>query len=151
MGGEKFQKLQSDPPLQVSTKEYADDTHTTIASDDINELAQMMQEELQNISEWMRVNKLTVNPNKTEFMFIGHPCRINKIETLAPLKINDTEIKRVRKTKSLGVIVDENLSWKEQFKSLKGKVTSGLSALKKLKNILPQSKLCEVYHVWRNF
>ena len=130
---------------------YADDTHTTIASDDINELAQMMQEELQNISEWMRVNKITVNPNKTEFMFIGHLCRINKIETLAPLKLNDTEIKRVGKTKSLGVVVDENLSWKEQFKSLKGKVTSGLSALKKLKNILPQSKLCEVYHVWRNF
>ena len=72
-------------------------------------------------------------------MFIGHPRRINKIETLAPLKLNGTEIKRVRKTKSLGVIVDENLSWKEHFRSLKGKVTSGLSALKKLKNILPQS------------
>ena len=129
-----------------SASMYADDTHTTIASDDINELAQMMQEELQNISEWMRVNKLTVNPNKTEFIFIGHPCRINKIETLAPLKLNNTEIKRVRKTKSLGVIVDENLSWKEHFKSLKGKVTRGLSALKKLKSILPQSKLCEVYH-----
>ena len=136
--------------LQFSSASmYADDTHTTIASDDINELAQMMQEELQNIAEWMRVNKLTVNPNKTEFMFIGHPCRINKIETLAPLKLDDTEIKGVRKTKSLGVIVDKNLSWKEHFKSLKDKVTSGLSALKKLKklkNILPQSKLCEIYH-----
>ena len=77
---------------------------------------------------------------------LGHPRRINEIETLAPLKLNGTEIKRVRKTKSLGVIVDENLSWKEHFRFLKGKVTSGLSALKKLKNILPQSKLCEVYH-----
>ena len=62
----------------------------------------MMKEELQNITEWMRFNKSTVNPKKTEFMFIGHPCRINKIETLAPLKLNDTEIKKVRKTKSLG-------------------------------------------------
>ena len=77
----------------------------------------------------MRVNELTVNPKKTEYMFIGYPCRINKIETLAPLKLNGTEIKRVRKTKSLVVILDENLSWKDHFKPLKGKVTSGLSAL----------------------
>ena len=40
-------------------------------------------------------------------MFIGHPRRINKIETLAPLKFNGTEIKRVGKTKLLRVIVDE--------------------------------------------
>ena len=80
---------------------YADDTHTTIASDDINEIAQMMKEELQNISEWMRINKLSASPKKTEFMFIDHPRRINKIETLAPLKLNGTETKRVRKSKSL--------------------------------------------------
>ena len=34
-----------------SVSMYADDTHTTIASDDIKELAHMMREELQNISE----------------------------------------------------------------------------------------------------
>ena len=41
----------------------------------------------------------------------GRPRRINKMETLAPLKLNGTEIKRVKKTKSLGIIVDENLNW----------------------------------------
>ena len=63
-------------------------------------------------------------------MLIGHPRRINQFETLAPLKLNGTEIKQVEKPKSLGIIVDENLNWKENFKSLKGKVASGLSALK---------------------
>ena len=65
---------------------YADDTHTTIASKDITELSQMIKEELENISEWMRVNKLSANPKKTEFMLIGHPRRINEIQTLAPFK-----------------------------------------------------------------
>ena len=51
----------------------------------------MMKEELQNISEWIRVNKLSANPEKTEFTLIGHQRRINKIETLAPLKLNGTE------------------------------------------------------------
>ena len=42
--------------------------------------------------------------------------------------------------------MDENLNWKEHFKSLKVKVAIGLSALKQLKHILTQSKLCDVYH-----
>ena len=97
------------------------------------------------VTEWMRVNKVN-SPKKTEYIFIGNPCRITKIEILAAMTLNGTEIKRVRKTKSLGIIVDENLSWKKHFKSLKGQVTSGLSSLKKLKNIFPRSKLYEVYH-----
>ena len=42
-------------------------------------------------------------------------------------------------------MVDENLIWKEQYKSLKGKIKNALSSLRRLKNILPQSKLDQVY------
>ena len=43
---------------------YADDTHVTSASSDIEELIQMTREELENIADWMRVNKLSANPKK---------------------------------------------------------------------------------------
>ena len=43
---------------------YADDTHVTSASSDIEELIQMTREELENIADWMRVNKLSANPQK---------------------------------------------------------------------------------------
>ena len=52
---------------------YADNTNVTIASNDINTLINDAQQELRNISEWMRINKLSPNPQKTEFMVIGHP------------------------------------------------------------------------------
>ena len=52
----------------------------------------------------------------------------------------------MEKTKSLGVIIDEGLKWKDQYKSLIGKLAGGLSSLKMLKGVLPQSKLCDVYH-----
>ena len=125
---------------------YADDTHTTIASNDIRELVRMTKKELLNISDWVRVNKLSANPKKTEFMVIGHQRRISEIDDLPQLKLNDSEIKRVEKAKSLGVIIDEGLKWKDQYKSLAGKLAGGLSSLKKLKDVLPQSKLCDVYH-----
>ena len=42
-------------------------------------------------------------------------------------------------------MVDERLNWEEQFKTVKGKVHGYLTTLKKLKNILPQSQLSNVY------
>ena len=41
---------------------YADDTHITVKSTNVEDLIQNAQMELSNISEWMRMNKLSVNP-----------------------------------------------------------------------------------------
>ena len=124
---------------------YADDTHVTLTANNIDDLITNAHKELRNISEWMRINKLSANPEKTEYMVIGHPRRINKVEISEPLNLNDSEIKRVAKTRSLGVIVDEGLNWDDQFNKVKGKVSGGLKALKKLQNLLSQSELDQVY------
>ncbi len=47
---------------------YADDTSATIASNDIEKLVADAQEELLNISEWLRVIKLSPNLSKTEYL-----------------------------------------------------------------------------------
>ena len=75
----------------------ADDTHTKIVSNDIAQLMRTTKE-LLNISDWLRVNKLSASPQKTEFMVIGHQRRIKKINDLPPLELNDSEIKHVRKS-----------------------------------------------------
>ena len=58
----------------------------------------------------MIINKLSINPQKTEYMIIGHPRRINNILSHRPLTLNGSEIKQVGETKSLDVIVDEGLN-----------------------------------------
>ena len=60
--------------------------------------------------------------------------------------LGKNEINRVNKTKYLGVTVDDKLNWGDQFRSVKGKIASGLASLKKLKNIISQSQLMEVYY-----
>ena len=85
------------------------------------------------MSEWMRLNKLSANPQKTEHMFVGYPYRTNKITDQGRLKLNGSGIKRVKKTKSLGVIIDQGLNCEDQFKAIKGKVRGGLAPLKHLK------------------
>ena len=114
-----------------STSMHADDTHTTISARYIEELIRRTQVELGNISKSMRINKMSANPMKTEYMIIGHPSRINEIIEIAKFKMNGTEIKRTQNVKSLGIIIDEKLNWNDHFKLLKGKVAAGLSSLEK--------------------
>ena len=71
----------------------------------------------------MRLNKLSANPQNTEYMFIGHQNRANKITEQEKLKLNGSEIKRVKKTKSLGVVIDQGLDWEDQVKAIKAKVS----------------------------
>ena len=66
---------------------YADYTQVSLASSSVDELVRKAQDELSNIFEWMRLNKLSANPHKTEYMFIGHPNRANKITEQEKLKI----------------------------------------------------------------
>ena len=124
---------------------YADDTHITVASTNVENLIQKAQMELSNISTWMRINKLSANPKKTEYMIIGHPSKINKIEVHEPLRLNDSDIKRMTNTKSLGIIVDERLNWERQYKTVHNKSRGGLQSLRRLKSIRPQSSLSDVY------
>ena len=60
--------------------------------------------------------------------------------------LNGPEIKCVKETKSLGILVDEGLNWNEQYSKVKGKVSGGLWSLKKLMKIVLQSQLVNIYH-----
>ena len=48
-------------------------------------------------------------------MTIGYPRRIMQLEISDALLLHGTEIKRVPKSKSLGIIIDESLMWDEKF------------------------------------
>ena len=56
---------------------------------------------LNNITEWIRVNKLSPSPLKTEYMIIGHPMKAKGTNAPTGLELGKKEIKRVSNTKSL--------------------------------------------------
>ena len=78
----------------------------------------------------MKINKLSLNPTKAEYMIIDHPRRGKNRELLPQVFVNRKKIKQVDKTKFLGVIVDDTLGWEEQYESVKKKVAGGLAAMK---------------------
>ena len=55
-------------------------------------------------------------------MLIGSHQRLSTIETDPILEFGDTKIKRVSHAKSLGIIIDEQLLWKNQIEAISSKV-----------------------------
>ena len=98
-----------------------------------------------NFAEWMRQNRLSLNANKSEFTVISLSRHYNSLNELKEIKVNQKIIGRVTRTKYLSLKIDEYLSWKDQYIKVNAKVKGGLSALQRLKDILPQSKLAAVY------
>ena len=56
---------------------YADDTHLTYAGNCVDNLQLYLNQDLENVLKWLRVNKLTLNRTKTEFMLIGSRQRLS--------------------------------------------------------------------------
>ena len=56
---------------------FADDT----SGNDINTVTNALNNDLKNVSDWLTVNKLSLNTKKTEYMITGSYQRLNLIET----------------------------------------------------------------------
>ena len=86
---------------------YTDDTSITCSSTDSDSLLRNINIEMGNIAEWMWLNKLSLNADKSEFMVIGHSRQQNVLNKLREIEVNHKKVNRVTKTKYL--------SWKDQY------------------------------------
>ena len=94
---------------------YADDTSATTVSENLNDLIADLKNELKNISNWLRVNKLSLNASKSEFIVVGQRRKLNRVDDEFPnLVLNNEVIERAEKIKQLGINIDESLKWEEQ-------------------------------------
>ena len=58
---------------------YADDTCVTVTSGNLSDLITDLKNELENISNWMRINKLSWNASKSDSMVLGHRIKLNRV------------------------------------------------------------------------
>ena len=65
---------------------FADDISVTCSAEDIDKLCNDLRNELVNIAEWLRQNKLSLNTDKTEYMVVGRKRQTNRIH--CPLEGN---------------------------------------------------------------
>ena len=100
------------------------------------------------ICEWLRSNKLSLNALKTEFMIIGSHQRVGELgsaRTLPVVRAQGNVIKRVNKTKSLGLVIDEFLTWDKHIEYIIKKIRQNLGMMKKIKGSVPKDSLVTLY------
>ena len=82
-------------------------------SDSITQLEAAVNSDLENLRKWLIANKLSLDVAKTEFMLIGSKQIIKSSSNWqSNVKIENKQIKQVHECKTLGVTIDQHLSWK---------------------------------------
>ena len=91
---------------------YADDTQIFTSSHDTVKIADSLNSDLENITDWLTVNKLQSHPNKTKMMVIGSRYNLNhKVSNLrSNIRINNNFVLLVFSQKCLGIYFDERLA-----------------------------------------
>ena len=125
---------------------YVDDTNISIAARSLSELESALKGELINLYEWLRVNRLSLNIAKTKLMLIGSRQRLAYTVTHSfNVQIEGHEINRVCDTKSLGIYIDQNLSWSKHVSEIAKTISSGIGALKRLRPFISEDKAILLY------
>ena len=110
------------------TRLFADDTSLTFSEKSIKKLEQVVNQEIAKVANWMSLNKLSINYNKTEFMVISNSTKQLKLK----LMITKYEINQKQETNYLGVLIDNTVTWKAHIKLVRTKLARGCFTLIKL-------------------
>ena len=115
---------------------FADDTNSFVNSDSYTGLKKIITSTLKEIFKWCSDNKLTINIDKTCYSIFHKPNQ--KIPALLNnIKINNNIIKREEKSKYLGILIDETLSFKPHITELITKLTKIVNSFKIVKHYVP--------------
>ena len=139
---------------------YAQDVHITTHDDDTSidkafQTCQQLKEEplpaFAKVCKWLKINKLSLNTVKTEFMLICTSQRLNQLDqnpesTPYATVIDQKEVRRVKLVKYPGMIVDDKLTWSQHVDYISSKITGNIGILKRVRHFIPKECLLLLYH-----
>ena len=120
----------------VNHKLYADDTRLLLSFSPCNfpQNIQLLQNTISEISSWMAFNFLSLNSSKTEFLLIGLPTQLAKIDNPSLSMPSSTSIKPVASARNLGDIFDSNLFFSDQISYISKTCFAHIRDLRHIRN-----------------
>jgi hypothetical protein len=109
---------------------------------DLCKAGEIFDRELRLVDEWLMINKLSLNLQKTTHMIISH-CDIPDDFTIS---IRDNRVARVSTAKFLGVYIDDKLSFGYHIDQLCKKISRSVGVLYKLSPLVPSTVLTNLYY-----
>ena len=123
---------------------FADDTNIYFESEDLKNLEKIVNNELEKLHEWLCLNRLSLNITKTNFV-IFHANNKPKPYVVTIL-INKHAIDEVETVKYLGILIDYQLTFKNQLDELSKKISRAIGVLYKLRPFVTTKILTSIYY-----
>ncbi|KAK3919134.1 RNA-directed DNA polymerase from mobile element jockey [Frankliniella fusca] len=133
----------------LTNKQYGfrKNTNTNFAALDITteeHLINQMKEDMAKLMDWMELNGLFINLEKTQFIIFKKPVAITP--QIAEFTFRDHKILRTDSFKFLGLQLDENLLWDRHIQDICKKISPVVGVLYRLRNIFDHTSKRALYY-----
>ena len=123
-------------------KLFADDACLSYSCDNISKLQTEINNELKSINQWRKINKLSVNFSKSNYMIFSK----KKINSNIIITMEGNKLERVNKTKYLGVVLDSKINWKDHINYITNKISRSSYILSKIRHFVNLPILKMLYY-----
>ena len=121
--------------------QFADDTTLLFSSTNIDQLNNILESEGNKAIMWLNANKLIINLTKTNCMLFSNKRGDPQIR----VKLNNVELEAKKESTFLGVIIDNNLTWKPHIKHISNKISKSIAILRILRFSFPKQIMRIIY------
>ena len=123
---------------------YADDTVILCTDTSWEKTQEFLQNILSNISNWLDLNFLSLNTNKTVYMTFS--IYKNKLPTNFEISINNCKLENVTNYKYLGLYIDQHMRFNVHVNNLVKKLRYFLYIFYNLKSVMNTKSLLTIYY-----
>ena len=128
---------------------FADDTNLLYADKNLKSLETIVNKELSHIPDWLNANKLSLNIKKSNFViFHPHQKKLNYKVNLTFFDNNSNSfisLEQKEYVKYLGVLLDNNLTWKHHTSNIASKISKTIGIIARLRHFVPIQTLITIY------
>ena len=124
---------------------FADDTAVTLKCRNLNDITELVNRELVNVYSWLLANRLTLNLDKTNWMFFSTSMK-GYVFPNNPIKINDISLSQCHEFKYLGLILDASLKFDKHVDYISRKISRSIGIFYRLKQCVTPKVLLTLYY-----
>ena len=122
--------------FNINIHSYADDQQIYCSLDprsdqETTETVKNLQDCIEEIRNWMRVNRLKLNDNKTEFIMLGNQSKIDKLKHLT-IRVGQDEVEPKKSVRNLGFQLNSTLHVRDHVSKI---CSSAYLTLKKMNRV----------------
>ena len=124
---------------------FADDTNIYFEADDLQELGTVVNNELKHLNLWLKVNRLSLNISKTNFLIFHSYQRKSTFNVT--IKLGRKGLSQKEHLKYLVVFVDSHLNWnwKYHIQSITTKISTSIRLMYRLRSFVNLNVLKILY------